>query len=148
MSFEKEKHKNLNSERNSHILILKTSRLFKYFSKLMTKAWTFLRSCELFYSLLFLIKYLIVFNKYCENHDKIINHFFIKQQTSLFRKKIVRKFFLNTQFHIWRDIKIIILFKKKFKKKTKKDGQIWSDVTRCGQMWWYVVICGERFNLR
>ena len=60
--------------------------------------------------------------------SKTIKHFFIKQQTSLFLKNSTQNFFLNTQCHIRRNIKIIILLIKKFQKKNKKK------MVRLGQM--------------
>ncbi len=65
-----------------------------------------------------------------------INHLFsVKNST--------KNFFLNTQCHIWRNIKIIILLIKKLKKKTKKR---WSDLVRCDQMWSFVVRCGHMWS--
>jgi hypothetical protein len=60
---------------------------------------------------------------------------FLLNSKHLFSVKNSTQIFFNTQCHIWRNIKIFILFLKKFqKKKQKKDGQTWSDVTRCGHL--------------
>ena len=65
---------------------------------------------------------------------------FLLNSKHLFSVKNSTQIFLS---HIRRNIKIIILLIKKFrKKKQKKDGQTWSDVPRCGHLWSYVVICG------
>jgi hypothetical protein len=82
----------------------------------------------------------LILNK---NFDsKTIKHFITKQETSLFRRKKYAKFFFkHPMSYLKKYLDYYIINKKFSKKKQKKDGQTWLDVTRCGHLWSDLVIC-------
>jgi len=78
--------------------------------------------------------------------SKTIKHFFIKIKHLFSAKNSTQNFFLTSNVIFEEILRFLFLFIKKFQKKKQiKDGQTWSDVTRCGHLWSDVVICGQMF---